>query len=302
MDSLPDQVGRPLATAGGPPSERSISLGSVRRLAAGWNIETRIGAGIVSVLILVALLAPLISPAKPDSVNIINALQSPSLAHPFGTDYVGRDVFTRTIYGARLDLLVVFLVTYVGLGVGVLAGTFAGYYGGWLDGLVGRAADSAIAFPFIILVLVVITITGSGLRGIAVGIILVGWALYARLARSETLSLREEQFMIATRSLGYTNRRAILRHALPNVIRSSLVYSTVDILVNLLVIASISYLGLGPQEPQPDLGALIASGQPYLLTAWWITTLPGIFVVLFGFGVSLIGDGLSHGDVTVGMQ
>src|SRR5260221_10960711 len=98
MDSLPDQVGRPLATAGGPPSERSISLGSVRRLAAGWNIETRIGAVIVGVLILVALLAPLISPAKPDSVNIINALQSPSLAHPFGTDYVGRDVFTRTIY------------------------------------------------------------------------------------------------------------------------------------------------------------------------------------------------------------
>lgn len=271
-------------------------------LVAGTNSETRLGAGIVAVLVLAALLAPWISPAKPDALNILDALHGPSLAHPFGTDYVGRDVLARTLYGARVDFIVIFIVTYIGLTVGVLAGMAAGYYGGWWDAVVGRAADSAIAFPFIILVLVVISITGSGLRGIGIGIVLVGWALYARLARSEMLSLREEQFMLATKSLGYTNRRAIFRHALPNIVRSSLVYSTVDILVNLLVIASMSYLGFGPQEPHPDLGGVIAAGQPYLLNAWWITTLPGIYVVLFGFGVSLIGDGLSHGDMTVGLR
>jgi peptide/nickel transport system permease protein len=281
---------------------RDRPVGFVRRVVRGWNIETRIGVAIVAVLVLAAILAPVITRSNPDAINILHAQRPPSLAHPFGTDYVGRDVLARTLYGARIDLLVVFLVTYIGLIVGVLAGTLAGFHGGLIDGLVGRAADCAIAFPFIILVLIVITLTGSGLRGIAIGIILVGWALYARLARSEMLSLREEPFMLATRSLGYTNRRAILRHALPNVVRSCLVYSTVDILVNLLVIASMSYLGFGPQEPRPDLGALIAGGQPYLLTAWWITTLPGLFVVLFGFGVSLIGDGLSHGDVTVGVR
>ncbi len=275
---------------------------AVRRAGGATNLETRLGAAIVTVLVLAALLAPWISPAKPDALNILDALKGPSLAHPFGTDYVGRDVLARTLYGARVDFLVVFVVTYIGLTVGALAGMIAGYYGGWLDALVGRAADSAIAFPFIILVLVVISITGSGLKGIALGIVLVGWALYARLARSEMLSLREEQFMLATKSLGYTNRRAIFRHALPNVVRSSLVYSTVDILVNLLVIASMSYLGFGPQQPHPDLGGLIADGQSYLLNAWWITTLPGLFVVLFGFGVSLIGDGLSHGEVTVGLK
>lgn len=275
---------------------------AVRRVVAATNTETRVGVAIVAVLVLAAVLAPVISPAPPDSLNILDALKGPSLAHPFGTDYVGRDILARSLYGARIDLLVVFIVTYTGLVVGVLAGMIAGYYGGWADSLVGRIADSAIAFPFIILVLVVISITGSGLRGIALGIVLVGWALYARLARSEMLSLREQQFMLATKSLGYTNRRAIFRHALPNVIRSSLVYSTVDILVNLLVIASMSYLGFGPQEPSPDLGGVIAAGQSYLLNAWWITTLPGIYVVLFGFGVSLIGDGLSHGEVTVGLK
>jgi peptide/nickel transport system permease protein len=302
-----DAIESPAAAAGPTGSEERASglgrfFGSVRRVVRGWNVETRLGVIIVSILVLSAVFAPLITRSDPDTLNILNAQHAPSLAHPFGTDYVGRDVLARTLYGARVDLLVVFVVTYIGLAVGLMCGMLAGYYRGWIDSVVGRSADSAIAFPFIILVLVVITLTGSGLRGIAIGIILVGWALYARLARSETLSLREEQFMLATRSLGYSDRRAIFRHLMPNVIRSCLVYSTVDVLVNLLVIASMSYLGFGPQEPRPDLGGLIAAGQPYLLTAWWITTLPGLFVVLFGFGVSLIGDGLSHGDVTVGVR
>jgi peptide/nickel transport system permease protein len=137
---------------------------------------------------------------------------------------------------------------------------------------------------------------GPGLLGVAIGILLVGWSLYARLARSEMLAIREREYMLATKTLGYSHARAIFRHAIPNLSRSSLVYSTIDVVGNLLVVAALSYLGLGQQPPSADLGSIIASGQPYILTAWWIATLPGVALVVLGFGVALIGDGLSGGQ------
>ncbi len=258
-----------------------------------------IGEAIVFVIVLAAFLAPVIAPYPPNTVNVADALAPPSTAHLMGTDYVGRDVFSRVLYGAREDIVVVVLITYIGLTIGVLVGTVAGYFGGWFDAIVGRIADTAIAFPFIVLVLAIIAVVGPGIEGIAIGIIAVGWALYARLARSEMLSLKEESFMLATKALGYTHRRAILRHALPNLIRTCLVYSTVDVVVNLLVLAGLSYLGVGQQQPGADLGSIIASGQPYILTAWWISTMPGLVLVLFGIGVSLIGEGFTESELTV---
>lgn len=258
-----------------------------------------IGVGIVVAICAAAFLAPVIAPYTPDAVNPASALLPPSSAHFMGTDFVGRDVFSRVLYGAREDIVVVVLITYIGLIAGVLLGSLAGYFGGWFDVLVGRVADTAIAFPFIILVLAIIAIVGPGIKGVAIGIIVVGWALYARLARSEMLSLKEQSFMLATKALGYSHARSILRHALPNLIRSSLVYSTIDVVVNLLVLAGLSYLGVGVQEPGADLGTIIANGQPYLLTAWWIATMPGLVLVLFGIGVSLIGEGLTEGDLVM---
>ena len=266
--------------------------------AQNWELST--GLVIIAIMVLAALLAPYIAPYHPNQINIVDSLQAPSWHHWMGTDFVGRDVFSRVLYGLRVDLLVVAVITYLGLIVGVTLGTISGYVGGWFDAIIGRVADTVIAFPFIVLVLAVVAIVGPGLKGVGIGIVIVGWALYFRLSRSEMLVMREQPFIMATKALGYSHLRAIFRHALPNLIRTSLVYSTVDVVVNMLVIAGLSYLGLGQQAPGADLGSIIASGQSYLLSAWWITTIPGVVLMLFGIGVSLIGDGITRGDLTLG--
>ena len=266
--------------------------------AQNWELST--GLVIIAIMVLAALLAPYIAPYHPNQINIVDSLQAPSWHHWMGTDFVGRDVFSRVLYGLRVDLLVVAVITYLGLIVGVTLGTISGYIGGWFDAVIGRVADTVIAFPFIVLVLAVVAIVGPGLKGVGIGIVIVGWALYFRLSRSEMLVMRVQPFIMATKALGYSHLRAIFRHALPNLIRTSLVYSTVDVVVNMLVIAGLSYLGLGQQAPGADLGSIIASGQSYLLSAWWITTIPGVVLMLFGIGVSLIGDGITRGDLTLG--
>jgi peptide/nickel transport system permease protein len=210
-------------------------------------------------------------------------------------------VFSRTLYALRLDLGVVLLVTYPPLVLGVLVGAVSGYFGGWLDAVVARIIDVTIAFPFMVLVIAVIAMVGPGIKGVLIGVPLVAWALYARLARSEMLVLREQPFMLATIALGYSRRRAILRHAVPNLLRSSLIYSTLDMVVNILLLAGLAYLGLGAQPPNAELGTIIADGQSTLLSAWWIATLPGLVVVLFGVGAGLLGDGLSDGRLSGGL-
>jgi peptide/nickel transport system permease protein len=276
-----------------------------RRRARGFSalsLQAKIGIGILAVLFLAGLLAPLIAPYGQNQLDFTSVLQPPSLDHLMGTDAAGRDVFSRTLYALRLDLTIVVLVTYIPLPIGVLIGAVAGYYGGLLDGILARITDTMIAFPFIVLVIAVISIVGPGVKGVLIGVPIVAWALYARLARSEMLVLREQPFMLATTALGYSKRRAILRHAVPNLMRSSLIYSTLDMVVNLLLLAGLAYLGLGAQPPNAELGSIIADGQTTLLTAWWVATLPGLVVVLFGVGAGLLGDGLSDGQLRARMQ
>jgi peptide/nickel transport system permease protein len=281
--ATPAEIAAPAAS-----SRRSV-YGRVKR----WPTSVKIGAGIVGVLALAAIFAPLIAPYGPNEIDVTSLLSSPSSQHLFGTDDTGRDVFSRTLYGLRLDLLLVLLVTYVPLPFAVLVGALAGYFGGWVDMVVSRLADVMIAFPFIILVIAVVTIVGPGVEGFLIGVPLAAWALYARLARSEMLVVREQPYMMATTALGYTKKRSILKHGLPNVLRPCLVYSTIDLVGNLILLSGLSYLGFGVQPPTAELGAIIANGQGYLLTAWWIATLPGLVLVLFGVGVGLIGEGLS---------
>jgi peptide/nickel transport system permease protein len=152
-----------------------------------------------------------------------------------------------------------------------------------------------------ILVIAVIAIVGPGVKGVLIGVPIVAWALYARLARSQMLVLREQPFMLATIALGYSRKRAILRHAVPNLMRSSLIYSTLDMIANLLLLSGLAYLGLGAQPPTAELGTIIADGQSALLNAWWVATLPGLVVVLFGLGAGLVGDGLSDGRLGGGV-
>jgi peptide/nickel transport system permease protein len=275
-----------------------LSLGLAGRSA---DISALVGGLILIIIVVAALLAPLIAPYPPNKLDILHALQAPSWAHLMGTDDVGRDVFSRVLYGVRLDIIVVLFVTYFPLPIGVLLGTVAGYFRGATDTVISRVVDVLIAFPFLVLVIAVVAITGPGLTGAIVGIIVGGWAMYARLARGEMLVLRERQFMLATQALGYSHTRSIVRHALPNLLRSSVVFSASDIVINLLLLAGLSFLGLGVQPPTPELGAIVASGQPYLLTAWWIATLPGLVLVVIGVAVSMVGDavgdrwGISNG-------
>jgi peptide/nickel transport system permease protein len=263
-------------------------------------LQAKIGAGILAVLVLAAIFAPLIAPYGQNALDFNHILDGPSLSHLMGTDSTGRDVFSRTLYALRVDLAIVVGVTYVPLPIGVLIGAVAGYFGGWIDAVIARITDTMIAFPFMVLVIAVIAIVGPGVKGVLIGVPIVAWALYARLARSEMLVMREQPFMLATTALGYTRRRAILRHAVPNLMRAALIYSTLDMVVNLLLLASLAYLGLGAQPPNAELGSIIADGQSTLLTAWWVATLPGLVVVVFGVGAGLLGDGLSDGRLRGG--
>lgn len=279
------------------PAAPAAQRGRRRRGLRSLSLQAKIGASILAILVLAAILAPVISPYGQNELDFNNILSGPSGSHFFGTDSAGRDVFSRTLYALRIDLAIVVAVTYLPLPIGVLVGAVAGYFGGVVDAIVSRVADTMIAFPFMVLVIAVIAIVGPGVKGVLFGVPIVAWALYARLARSEMLVMREQPFMLATTALGYTKRRAIFRHAVPNLLRACLIYSTLDMVVNLLLLASLAYLGLGAQPPNAELGSIIADGQNTLLSAWWVATLPGLVVVLFGIGAGLLGDGLSDGRI-----
>jgi len=270
-------------------------LGWIRRMPR----ESQVGAGIVAVIVLAALLAPVIAPYNPNQPDILASLTRPSGAHWMGTDYVGRDVFSRVLYGTRVDLAVVIVVTAISVAFGTLVGAVAGYFGRWLDIGISRVVDTAIALPFLVIVLAVVAVTGVGLFGVCLGIVLVDWSVYARIARAEMLALREQEFILASRALGYRHWRIIWRHVLPNAVQPGLTYSTIDLVSNLVAIAAMSYLGFGAQPPTAELGSIIASGQPYMLSAWWISTLPAVVLVALGIGVGLIGDGLTGSEYEV---
>jgi peptide/nickel transport system permease protein len=268
----------------------------VRRASADrrWSrASLYTGLAIVTLISLAAILAPWIAPYGEREIDLLSTFQPPSFQHFLGTDDMGRDVFSRVLYGVRLDLQVVLVITYAPLLIGMFLGAVAGYFGGWIDAIINRAVDTVMAIPFLVLVIVVVAIIGPGLQGVFIGVMGVGWALYARLARADMLVIREEQYILAAKGLGYQTWRILFKHAVPNLLRSSLVFSVADIVLNMVLLAGVSYLGLGVQPPTAELGVIIADGQPFLLYAWWITTLPGLVFVLLGIGFSLIGDGLA---------
>jgi peptide/nickel transport system permease protein len=259
---------------------------------ASWTLYA--GVAIVGLVGLAALFAPLIAPSTPTAQDLANAFQPPSLAHLMGTDNLGRDIFSRVVYAARTDLQIGLIMTYVPLLAGVLLGALAGYFGGWIDTIIMRLVDVVIAFPFLVLVIAILAVVGPGLKGMYIAVLSVGWSMYARLTRAEMLVLREQQFVLAAEALGFSRRRIIFRHAVPNLLRPNIVFSMADFVLNILLAASLSFLGLGVRPPTPEWGAMVAEGQNFLLNAWWITTLPGVVIVIVGIGLSLIGDGLAE--------
>jgi peptide/nickel transport system permease protein len=258
-----------------------------------WS-DRSLRIGVVMLAVLVALcVAPILLGIPAPKQDLPQALHPPSIQHLFGTDSLGRDIFQRSLFAGQTDLVFAAVTTYLSLLIGVLAGSLAGYAGGTIDGLIMRTVDVMVAFPFIVLLLAIAAIAGAGLTSAYIGVLLVGWALFARLARGQMLVLRERQFMLAGKTLGLSASRIVLRHGIPNIFSTGLVYSMADFVLNILVLASLSYLGLGVQPPTPEWGAMIADGQGSLFTAWWISTMPGLVVVYVGISLSLIGDGLA---------
>lgn len=264
----------------------------------GWSIESRIGVVIVAVVVVAAVVGPWLSPWDPNAPEVRASLQPPSLAHWMGTDSAGRDVLTRSLVGTQISLVTSVAVIGAALVIGTLLGSIVAYVGGWLDAAVSRVIDTAIAIPFLVVVLATVAILGVGTVSVAIGMVVVGWAVYARIARAEVLALREHEFIMATKSLGYGSLRILVRHVIPNIFRPGLTFATMDVVAAMVVLAAMSYLGFGAQPPTADLGSIIAGGQPFLLTAWWITTLPALILIVLGVAVGMIDDGFSNRRTT----
>ena len=258
------------------------------------SLNLGLGAAIVLGWAAVALLAPWIAPYDPIAHNLPEKLQSPSLLHPFGTDNFGRDILSRVMFGTRIDLQMGIIGVVFPFMIGTTIGAIAGYAGGWIDAVLMRVVDVVLAFPFLVLLLAIIAILQPGLISFYIAIALVGWVSYARLVRAQVLVLKTSDFVMAARSLGFGPLRVLFRHILPNCIAGSIVFSMSDVVLVVLSGSSISYLGLGIQPPTAEWGVMIAEGQNFITTAWWITTFPGLAIVFMAFGFSLLADGLAE--------
>jgi len=259
----------------------------------GGRKKLTIGAVMLALLVFGALAAGL-SPYDPNENSLTETLQPPSWSHPFGTDDLGRDIFTRVLYAGRIDLTFGVLAVVAPFVIGTMIGLAAGFFGGWVDSTLMRLTDIVHSFPFLVLAIVLVAIIGPGIPALMFAIVLAAWTPYARIVRAETLVARGQAYVLAARVLGYGPLRVLGRHILPNTLSAAVVYSLSDVVLTILLIASMSFLGLGVQPPTAEWGALVSEGRAFLLQAWWIATLPGIAVIYASFAFGLIGDGLAE--------
>jgi peptide/nickel transport system permease protein len=265
------------------------------RAGGRWYRQPALMAGIViiGVILFLAIAAPLLTSYNPTAQNLSQSLAGPSAHHLLGTDQLGRDTWTRLLYGLRLDLQIAFIAVLFPFVLGTVLGSVAGYFGGWADTIIMRVVDIVVAFPFYVLIIALVFVLGPGERSIYIAITAVGWVSYARLVRGEILVAKRQDYVLAARSSGLSSLRVMGRHLLPNVITQGIVYSMSDIVQDMLAIVTLGYFGLGVPPPTADLGSMINDGQNFLSTHWQLTTIPGLAVVVVGLGLSLIGDGLA---------
>ena len=280
-----------------PGSRRQARLGQAYRtwLAFRGNWLAMIGLGVVVALVVVAILAPVIAPFSPivgGDLRTERLLPPGSGAHLMGTDDLARDIFSRVLYGARLTLMVVTLVAIIATPIGLLVGTTAGYFGGWVDTVLMRITDIFLAFPRLILALAFVAALGPGIENAIIAIAITSWPPYARLARAETLTIRDSDYIAAIRLQGAGSARIIWGHVTPLCLSSVIVRVTLDMAGIILTAAGLGFLGLGAQPPQPEWGAMIASGRRFLIDFWWVATMPGIAIFVVSLGFNLLGDGL----------
>ncbi|MGQ9600723.1 MAG: nickel transporter permease [Anaerolineae bacterium] len=261
-----------------------------RQLRKHWT--GFLGLVILILLVLAAVFAPILAPAGPTQIVLPNKLLPPSLAHPFGTDDLGRDVLSRVIYGGRISLASGAIVVLLAMLLGVALGLVAGYWGGVIDGVVMRVSDVFLSFPRLVLAMAIAASLGAGLINGMIAVALSWWPWYARLVRSQMLSLKQADFVTAASSIGASHGRIIMRHLLPNIIGLIAVQSSLDLGYAILFTASLSFIGLGAQPPTPEWGAMISQGRNYMLTHWWYPTFPGLAIFVAVLGANLFGDTL----------
>ena len=253
---------------------------------------TMAGLSIVLVLVFIAIFAPYLAPHDPIAMSLGNRLASPSMSHLLGTDELGRDILSRIIYGTGVALKIMIIVLMIDLPLGVLLGIVAGYFGGWIDEIIMRIADIFMAFPRLILAMAIGAALGPSLVNTMIAIAITMWPTYARLARGETLSIKERAFIEAEKALGTSKVRILLSSILPLCSSTTIVRATLDMGNVVRIAAGMSFLGLGAQPPTPEWGLMVSTGRSFLINQWWVPTFPGFAILLAVFGFNLLGDGI----------
>ncbi len=281
-------------------SDTPQSRGQARAAAwyQGWlkltsNKLTSLGLIVLVLLVLAALFAPMLATDNPFVQDLGARLKPPGWeGHIFGTDSLGRDIYSRLLYGARISLYIVLLVALVAPFLGLIIGTTAGYFGGWVDTVLMRVTDIFLAFPRLILALAFVAALGAGIENAVLAISLTAWPPYARIARAETLTIRNSDYIHAVRLQGAGPVRIITKHIWPLCISSLVIRVTLDMAGIILTAAGLGFLGLGAQPPSPEWGAMISEGRKYILDYWWVATIPGLAIFAISLAFNLIGDGL----------
>ena len=276
---------------------QSVAQARCQRMYLAWlafaaNPIALLGLLIIVALVLMAAAAPILTSGGGTEQALSHRLLPPSSEHWFGTDELGREIYDRIIWGARITLYIVGLVGVIVVPIGLLVGTVAGYMGGWVDIVLMRITDIFLAFPRLILALAFVAVLGPGLENAVLAIALTTWSPFARIARAETLTIRNAEHILAARVQGASAARIILRHVTPLCLPSVIVRLTLDMAGIILTAAGLGFLGLGAQPPMPEWGAMISTGRQYMLDQWWLATIPGLAILIVSMGFNLLGDGL----------
>lgn len=292
---LPDRSLRAWLLTDTPTSRRHARVASFYQawLSFRHNQMAMFGLGILVLLVLIAIFAPVLAPSNPLAQDLAARLSPPgSPGYLLGSDGLGRDILSRLIYGARITLYIVALVAIIAPVVGLFVGTVAGYTGGWIDVILMRITDIFLAFPRLVLALAFVAALGAGIENAVLAISLTAWPPYARIARAETLTMRNSDFIHAIRLQGAGPLRVITRHIWPLCVSSLVVRVTLDMAGIILTAAGLGFLGLGAQPPTPEWGAMISDGRRYILDQWWVATMPGLAIFTVSLAFNLLGDGL----------
>jgi peptide/nickel transport system permease protein len=254
-----------------------------------------IGFCLVSVFLIIVLIGPMIITYPGDikgTLHMDQKLRPPSSKHPFGTDEVGRDIYSRVIMGTRLSFQIGLIIIFIAMGIGVPLGIIAGYVGGWLNEIIMRVTDIFLSIPGLLLALAIVGALGPGIKNAMLALSIVWWPGYVRLVQGKTLSLREESFVEAAKSIGASRLRIIFNHILPNCTSPIIVKASMDMGMAILFAANLGFIGVGAQPPEPEWGAMISTGRNYLPDHWWMATFPGLAILITVLGFNLLGDGL----------